>query len=157
MGIHISAPGNALSTHNAVQEFFWMPKGFNVGSSAYKYCRCIDCQLNTNHGLNEEDVASKFNAEISENLQKKIMPWTQMFLDESLEKQDDMVYGEDERPVKRGIHNQLIVVASLIDKTPNLGGLCRSCEIFGVGTYIIGNKKYCEDKEFQNLSMTSHR
>ena len=64
--------------------------------------------------------------------------------------------GDDGRVI-RSSHDDLIVVASLIDKIPNLGGLCRSCEIFGVGTYVIGSKKYCDNKEFQTLSVTSDR
>jgi tRNA G18 (ribose-2'-O)-methylase SpoU len=50
-----------------------------------------------------------------------------------------------------------MVVASLIERLPNLGGLCRTCEILGVGTYVIGNKKYCEATEFRNTSVTAHK
>ena len=31
----------------------------------------------------------------------------------------------------------LVVIASLIDRLPNLGGLCRTCEIFGVGKLTV--------------------
>ena len=73
--------------------------------------------------------------------------------------EDDILLniGEGSGRIRRGTHMDLTVVASLIDKVPNLGGLCRSCEIFGVGSYVIGSKKYCDDKEFQHLSVTSDR
>merc|ERR1719210_556710 len=51
----------------------------------------------------------------------------------------------------------LIIVASLIDRAPNLGGLSRTCEIFGAGKLILNNKKILEDKEFLNTSVTAHQ
>lgn len=51
----------------------------------------------------------------------------------------------------------MIVVASLIDKTPNLGGLARTCEVFGVSEYVLGSLKYIEDKQFQSLSVTAEK
>ena len=38
------------------------------------------------------------------------------------------------------------MVASLIDRAPNLGGLSRTCEIFGAGKLIVNNKKIINDK-----------
>ena len=35
------------------------------------------------------------------------------------------------------------------------GGLCRTCEILGVGQMVIGNSSVLADKEFQNLSVTA--
>ena len=54
-------------------------------------------------------------------------------------------------------HGDLIVVASLIDKIPNLGGICRTCEIFGVAEYVIGSLKFIESREFQTLSVTAEK
>ena len=31
---------------------------------------------------------------------------------------------------------KLITIASLIDRVPNLGGLCRTCEVLGVGDLV---------------------
>jgi tRNA G18 (ribose-2'-O)-methylase SpoU len=33
----------------------------------------------------------------------------------------------------------LIVIASLVDKLPNLGGLARTCEVFNAGTLVVAN------------------
>ena len=54
-------------------------------------------------------------------------------------------------------HPDLIVVASLIDKLPNLGGLCRTCEILGVGQYVIPCAKFVEEAEFQSVAVTAHQ
>lgn len=51
----------------------------------------------------------------------------------------------------------LILVSSLIDKGTNLGGISRTCEIFNVKEFIVGNIRYLEDKLFQNLSVTSEK
>lgn len=45
----------------------------------------------------------------------------------------------------------LIVVASLIDKLPNLGGLARTCEVLGVKSLALGNKSITEKPDFKNL------
>ncbi|XP_076647010.1 tRNA (guanosine(18)-2'-O)-methyltransferase TARBP1 [Halictus rubicundus] len=49
----------------------------------------------------------------------------------------------------------IIVVACLIDRTPNLGGLARTCEIFNVKELVIANLSQIRDKEFQNLSVSA--
>ena len=48
-----------------------------------------------------------------------------------------------------------MVVASLIDKAPNLGGLCRTCEILGVGSLVIPSMAVVKDKEFSAVSVTA--
>ncbi|XP_022210839.2 uncharacterized protein LOC111066480 [Drosophila obscura] len=52
---------------------------------------------------------------------------------------------------------QLVVVASLIDKLPNLGGLARTCEVLGVQTLAVGNKALTGKSDFTNLSMTAEK
>ena len=48
-----------------------------------------------------------------------------------------------------------MVVASLIDKAPNLGGLCRTCEILGVGSLVLPSLAVVKDKEFSAVSVTA--
>ena len=48
-----------------------------------------------------------------------------------------------------------MVVASLIDKAPNLGGLCRTCEILGVGSLVLPSLALVKDKEFSAVSVTA--
>lgn len=51
----------------------------------------------------------------------------------------------------------LIVVASLISRTPNLGGLARTCEAFGVKELVIASLHHIKDREFQNLSVSAEK
>ena len=51
----------------------------------------------------------------------------------------------------------MIVVASLIDRPPNLGGLARTCEIFGAKELVIGSLRYVENREFQTLSVSADK
>ncbi|CAK9805252.1 Probable methyltransferase TARBP1 [Anthophora plagiata] len=49
----------------------------------------------------------------------------------------------------------LIVVACLVSRVPNLGGLARTCEIFNVKELVIANLNQMKEKEFQNLSVSA--
>ncbi|EFP07395.1 hypothetical protein CRE_26502 [Caenorhabditis remanei] len=49
----------------------------------------------------------------------------------------------------------LIVVASLVDKPNNLGGICRTSEIFGVDTLVVADVLVAQDSNFKALSMSS--
>ncbi|KNC36275.1 hypothetical protein PFLG_01328 [Plasmodium falciparum RAJ116] len=53
--------------------------------------------------------------------------------------------------------NDLIVIASLIDKLPNLAGLCRTCEIFNVKKLLIDNINIIKDYQFQKISSTANK
>ena len=48
-----------------------------------------------------------------------------------------------------------ICVASLVDKAPNLGGLCRTLEIFNCEQLVIGDESMKEDGLFQRISVTA--
>ncbi|XP_023705380.1 probable methyltransferase TARBP1 isoform X3 [Cryptotermes secundus] len=58
---------------------------------------------------------------VHKNVQKKLVPWCSTFPGQDL--------GSELRQKRE---EGLIVVASLIDRLPNLGGLSRTCEVFGV-------------------------
>ncbi|PIK44701.1 putative methyltransferase TARBP1 [Apostichopus japonicus] len=66
-------------------------------------------------------------------------------------------FGDDSQSNTEGKRSQLVVVATLVDRLPNLGGLCRTSEIFGVEKLIIGSARYLEDKSFLGLSVTAER
>uniref|UniRef100_H2YWT1 tRNA (guanosine(18)-2'-O)-methyltransferase TARBP1 n=1 Tax=Ciona savignyi TaxID=51511 RepID=H2YWT1_CIOSA len=51
----------------------------------------------------------------------------------------------------------LVLVASLIDKPSNLGGLSRTCEVFGAERMVVHNLSCVNDKLFQSLSVTAHK
>jgi len=50
-----------------------------------------------------------------------------------------------------------MLVASLIDKAPNLGGLARTCEILGVGSLVLASKNVIKDKDFSAVSVTAEK
>merc|ERR1719330_40414 len=84
--------------------------------------------------IDKQDGLEIIMDEVQEGqVQKKITPWSQMF---DLEQESK----------KNPSHTDLIMVASLIDRAPNLGGLSRTCEIFGAGKLIVNNKKIINDK-----------
>ncbi|KAL5279983.1 TARBP1 family protein [Megaselia abdita] len=66
---------------------------------------------------------------------------------------DFKVFQEDIEENER----EMIVVASLIDKIPNLGGIARSCEVLGIENLVISSLKFCEGTEFRNVSMTAEK
>ncbi|KAK6998100.1 methyltransferase TARBP1 [Biomphalaria glabrata] len=94
---------------------------------------------------NEDDIVESADGDV----QKKIMPWRQMSPDQETEAELDF---QRVKPTGR-----LILVTSLIDKVPNLGGLCRTSEIFGVSEFVIGNLTHIEDRMFQNLSVSAQK
>lgn len=51
----------------------------------------------------------------------------------------------------------LIVIASFVDRLPNLGGIARTCEIFGVKALVVANADCIKDKEFQFLSVSADK
>ncbi|XP_036151331.1 uncharacterized protein LOC105836856 isoform X2 [Monomorium pharaonis] len=51
----------------------------------------------------------------------------------------------------------LIVVASFVERPPNLGGIARTCEIFGIRALVVTNANCVKDKEFQFLSVSADK
>ena len=94
--------------------------------------------------LSKTSLGMSLADNVAGQVQKKIIPWTEMFK-------------EQEKTERLPCHPDFILIASLIDRAPNLGGLSRTCEIFGVGKLIVNNMKITEDKEFLNTSVTAHQ
>lgn len=83
------------------------------------------------------------------NVQKKITPWKQMLPDVN-----SLVVSASR---KRTTTNDLIVIASLIDRVPNLGGLCRTCEVLGVRDFVLSSLRITEEKDFASLSVSAEK
>uniref|UniRef100_A0A5F9DV97 tRNA (guanosine(18)-2'-O)-methyltransferase TARBP1 n=1 Tax=Oryctolagus cuniculus TaxID=9986 RepID=A0A5F9DV97_RABIT len=102
----------------------------------------------------QQDIGSspgEAEAEWSD-VQKKVIPWKTNVPDLDLE----LMF--QDRAAKLGKSNsRLIVVASLIDKATNLGGLCRTCEVFGASVLAVGNLQCVSDKQFQHLSVSAEQ
>ena len=83
------------------------------------------------------------------NVQKKLTPWSAMLGELDLEGR-----GSSSRP---RAHPGLLLVASLIDKVPNLGGLARTCEVLGVGGMVVANANVTKEKDFTAVSVTAEK
>lgn len=78
------------------------------------------------------------------------MPW-------NLAPSDDLVL-QSELSRKRELGtSELILCAVLVEKIPNLGGLCRTSEIFGAKQLLIASNRYVSDPGFRSLSVTSEK
>lgn len=53
------------------------------------------------------------------------------------------------------VRSDLIVVASLVDKPPNLGGICRLCDVLGAGTMTIHDSKVKAHPQFKSVAVTA--
>lgn len=83
------------------------------------------------------------------NVQKKVIPWRLMTPQDS---NDD-----DSRKVAIDNDKGLILVTSLINKLPNLGGLCRTSEIFSVKEMVVNSLRVMNEKSFESVSVSSHK
>jgi len=101
--------------------------------------------------LSQKHVAKQNNKDQSsnQNVQKKITPWKSMLTD------SDLSISSRLSDKSTRAHEDLVVIASLIDKAPNLGGLCRTSEILGVGSLVVHSKSVIKDKEFSSVSVTA--
>ncbi|XP_055026498.2 probable methyltransferase TARBP1 isoform X1 [Misgurnus anguillicaudatus] len=83
-------------------------------------------------------------------VQKKITPWKL-----SVQEQEPELMAQQRAARLGKLSSDLLVVASLIDKPTNLGGLCRTCEIFRAKALVLDSLKHINDKQFQALSVSS--
>lgn len=100
----------------------------------------------------QQDKSEQDKEERWTDVQKKITPWGLGIQEQELELQ--LVTAQRAARVGK-LHGALVVVASLIDKPTNLGGLCRTCEIFGASALVLDSLRHLNDKHFQSLSVSS--
>ncbi|XP_015438417.1 PREDICTED: uncharacterized protein LOC107193477 [Dufourea novaeangliae] len=102
-----------------------------------------------------ESSGKGFEVKLEElsNIQKKIIPAVSV----KLSPNDIFSTIRESISYKRVLSDEegIIVVACLIDRIPNLGGLARTCEIFNVKELVLANLNQIKDKEFQNLSVSA--
>ncbi|KAK9359124.1 hypothetical protein V1504DRAFT_237615 [Lipomyces starkeyi] len=60
------------------------------------------------------------------------------------------------RPV-RTTKGQLIILASLVDKAPNLGGICRLADVLGAELLCIPDMNIVRNREFQAVAVTADK
>lgn len=57
----------------------------------------------------------------------------------------------------KDLETEIIVVGSFVDKLPNLAGLARTCEIFGVKTLYVPDLSALASTDFLNVAMTAEK
>ena len=91
------------------------------------------------------------NSEIYNDYQVKMDPWEMDILDQ------DFGEARKRKQVKDQSEFDFIMVASLIDKIPNLAGLSRTCEIMRASELVIPSLGLLEEQNFKNIAMTSDK
>lgn len=92
----------------------------------------------------DADASGSMNSDTSP-LQTKSGAW-ETVLDLDNKKSNEVVTRSD-----------LIVVSSLVDKPPNLGGICRLCDVLGVGLMTVQDIKVKSHPQFKNVAVTADR
>ncbi|KAL5034958.1 hypothetical protein BDV3_004449 [Batrachochytrium dendrobatidis] len=119
-----------------------------AGACASRSVALANTLINSQPTSNENKDGSEDT--FGESSQKKILAW------ETLMQTNVDLSTEREAQAAR-VRNPLVVVASLISKVPNLGGLCRTCEIFNAELLVVNNIKIKEDQVFSNTSVSADK
>jgi tRNA G18 (ribose-2'-O)-methylase SpoU len=122
-----------------------------------------ETMYNNNNNNNDENDEEENRIRPFE-FQRKILPWGD--LDTAVE---DMLLSNNQnsqqissRKTRKEFalsrrKQEIIVIASLVDKVPNLAGLTRTCEIFGAKKLVIPSKKFQDDDLFSTISVTAEK
>ncbi|KAL3228936.1 tRNA (guanosine(18)-2'-O)-methyltransferase [Nakaseomyces bracarensis] len=106
-----------------------------------EYDKWLDKRANKN--ATDPNILSQ-NA-ISDSLQTKSGAW-ETVLDIDQKRSNEMIKRSD-----------LIVVSSLVDKPPNLGGICRLCDVLGVGLLTVQDLRVRNHPQFKNVAVTADK
>lgn len=69
----------------------------------------------------------------------------------------DVTVGEDGRDSDRVKRGELVVVSSLVDKPPNLGGICRLCDVLGAKELCLNDLSISRHAQFKNVAVSADR
>ncbi|KAI6236510.1 SpoU-methylase domain-containing protein [Aphelenchoides besseyi] len=89
----------------------------------------------------------------AENTNDKIGILAELEVQQKLNTIELEIQANDRR--EQNSENQLIVVASLVNKAANLGGLCRTCEVFNTTELVISDAAVIKEHDFRSLSMSA--
>ncbi|KAJ4784544.1 tRNA/rRNA methyltransferase (SpoU) family protein [Rhynchospora pubera] len=116
--------------------------------------------LNSNVDDHVKDVTIDFQKKITLGMEKSDSDLPALLLD--MEKEDQLLNSalqsrsEALQRIKQSQQN-LILVASFLDRIPNLAGLARTCEVFKVSGLAIADTSVLQDKQFQLISVTAEK
>ncbi|CAO3617655.1 unnamed protein product [Cunninghamella echinulata] len=118
---------------------------FINSNKQYKYAACDPTEeINT-----DKQDKKCIDVTADDSYQKKITPW-EMMLQTDIDLTKTLVKDKRRR-------NDLIVVASLVDRIANLAGLCRTCEIFNASQLVVNNISVKDDPSFATISVSSEK
>ncbi|KAL0486473.1 SpoU rRNA methyltransferase [Acrasis kona] len=80
------------------------------------------------------------------NFQKKITPWTDLEMSNQINPRIKQIIKE---------RQSLIVMATYVDKIPNLAGLSRTCEIFSAEKLVMSSTKVTSHEMFKSIAVTA--
>ncbi|DBA05398.1 TPA: hypothetical protein N0F65_007560 [Lagenidium giganteum] len=110
------------------------------------------------HKKSQEDGSAQatdgMNASL--NVQRKI-DTSAILLDESVLPVAMRERTELDLNIRQKKRQQIIMCATLVDKTPNLAGLARTCEIFNAQKLILPNIRVCDEEMFGTISVTANK
>lgn len=69
----------------------------------------------------------------------------------------DLSLGESGRDSDKVERSELIVVSSLVDKAPNLGGICRLCDVLGAKLLCLNDLSVSKNIQFKTVAVTADR
>lgn len=120
------------------QKKLQIPIGEDQKGLWVKHPRGSEVKLETFTGVEEEDASNM--------LQVKSGTWSTVLDADS-----------QTRSMTNVKRSPLIVMASLVDKPPNLGGICRLCDCLGAGWMTMNDLKVKDDKRFLSVAVTADR
>jgi len=115
-------------------------KGLGLGKAVEQQLPCLD---------DSKEVV---------NYQQKIQPLDKLYA-QLMEAEGTGLSGRMalEKAIGSRTRQKMIIIASLVDKAPNLGGLTRTCEIFNVEKLVVPDLKIANDKVFKSLAVTADK
>ncbi|XP_021841519.2 uncharacterized protein [Spinacia oleracea] len=120
-----------------------------------------DCMLHSAR-KGQEILLDAPSSNISLDFQKKFTLSKHDLLNDEMEKEDQLLEKIlQSRTISmekvKANRQQLILVASLVDRIPNLAGLARTCEVFKASSLVIADANVLQDKQFQLISVTAEK
>lgn len=115
------------------------PVDLSIGSDEHD--KWLDKRVNKN----AVDPNVTTQSTVSDSLQTKSGAW-ETVLDIDQKRSNEMIKRSD-----------LIVVSSLVDKPPNLGGICRLCDVLGVGLLTVQDLRVRNHPQFKNVAVTADK
>lgn len=116
-----------------------------------------------NEDLTKQHISWRvFEEEKSKNLKTEKMDENENFKNLNDAQADNNDFQKKYRPIeetniKKKKRMDVIVMASLIDKAPNLGGLARTCEVFNIGAMTMNSETFLNDRAFLTAAASAER